>query len=131
MALIELYRNDELLDRNYLQLPNTYIYKTRLEGVGEVAVLAIHKAEADCSKGNSCLVDGILQLSEDLLDVGEDKPFGNMRVAYVDGDSGAIVMENEGRTVILSKNADEWLMGDYFIKTIGDDAASYYIYRQI
>ncbi len=129
MALIELYRNDELLDRNYLQLPNTYIYKTRLEGVGEVAVLAIHIAEADCSKGNSCLVDGIFQLSEDLLDVGEDRPFGNMRITSVTADT--IVMENVDYTVMLGKNMNTKLAGDYFIKTIGDDATSYYIYRQI
>jgi len=131
MALVELYKNDELLDRNYFQLPNTYIYKKRLAGTGEVAILAIHIAEANCSKGKSCLVDGIFQLSEELVDVGLDLPFGKMRIASIDGGNGVITMDNKDRTITLSKNKEILLTGDYYIKTIDGDATRYYIYKPV
>jgi hypothetical protein len=68
-ALVELYGEGELLDRDYLELPNTYIYKKGLAGTNEIAVLAIHIADPNCATKKSSLVDGIFQISEELVDV--------------------------------------------------------------
>ncbi len=127
MTLVELFRGNELLERNYFKLPKTYIYRTRLDGAGEVAVLAIHMAEADCSREKSCLVDGIFQLSEELMDVSVDLPFGNMRIKTVSGDT--IAMDNKDNTIILSDDADTVLAGNYRIKTMSGRMLRYYIYE--
>jgi S-layer protein (TIGR01567 family) len=128
-ALIEIYGGGELIDRDYIDLPNTYIYKKGLEGIDEIAILAIHIADPKCASKKSCLVDGIFQMSEELVDVSADHPFGNMRIASVTSDS--ITMDNKDRTIFLSKNMDTVLAGDYHIKAIDGDSLRYYIFKPI
>ena len=128
-ALIELYSEGELLDRDYLELPNTYIYKKGLAGTNEIAVLAIHIADPNCAPKKSCLVDGIFQISEELVDVSVDRPFGNMRIASVSADT--ITMDNKDNTIILNKNVDTVLAGNYHIKTMEGEALKYYVFKPI
>lgn len=128
-ALIELYGGGELIDRDYIELPNTYIYKKGLEGINEIAILAIHIADPKCASKKSCLVDGIFQMSEELVDVSVDHPFGNMRIASITSDS--ITMDNKDKTIFLSKNVDTVLAGNYHIKAIEGDSLRYYIFKPI
>ena len=128
-ALIELYGGGDLIDRDYIGLPNTYIYKKGLEGVDEIAVLAIHIADPKCAPKKSCLVDGIFQISEELVDVSVDHPFGNMRIASVSSET--ITMDNKDNTISLSKNVDTVLAGNYHIKAIDGDTLRYYIFKPI
>jgi S-layer protein (TIGR01567 family) len=128
-ALIELYGEGELLDRDYLELPNTYTYKKGLADTNEIAVLAIHIADPNCAPKKSCLVDGIFQISEELVDVGVDRPFGNMRISTVSGDT--ITMDNKDNTILLNKNADTVVAGDYHIKAIDGDTLRYYVFKPI
>jgi S-layer protein (TIGR01567 family) len=128
-ALIELYGGGELIDRDYMELPNTYIYKKGLADIDEIAVLAIHIADPKCAPKKSCLVDGIFQMSNELVDVGVDLPFGNMRVASVSSDT--ITMDNKDNTIVLNKNVDNVLAGSYHIKAIDGDTLRYYVFKPI
>lgn len=128
-ALIELYGGGELIDRDYIELPNTYIYKKGLAGTDEIALLAIHIADPKCAPKKSCLVDGIFQMSEELVDVSVDHPFGNMRIASVSSDT--ITMDNKDKTIFLSKNVDTVLAGNYHIKAIDGDSLRYYVFKPI
>lgn len=128
-ALIELYGGGELIDRDYIELPNTYIYKKGLEGINEIAVLAIHIADPNCTPKKSCLVDGIFQMSEELVDVSVDRLFGNMRIASVSSDT--ITMDNKDKTIFLSKNVDTVLARNYHIKAIEGDTLRYYVFKPI
>lgn len=128
-ALIELYGGGELIDRDYIDLPNTYIYKKGLAGTDEIALLAIHIADPKCAPKKSCLIDGIFQMSEELVDVSVDHPFGNMRIASVSSDT--ITMDNKDKTIFLSKNVDTVLAGNYHIKAIDGDSLRYYVFKPI
>ena len=128
-ALIELYGGGELIDRDYIVLPNTYIYRKGLADTDEIAVLAIHIADPNCTPRKSCLVDGIFQMSEELVDVSVDHPFDNMRIASVSSDT--ITMDNKDNTIPLSKNVDTVLAGNYHIKAIDGDTLRYYIFKPI
>ncbi len=128
-ALIELYGGGELIDRDYIELPNTYIYKKGLDGIDEIAVLAIHIADPKCAPKKSCLVDGIFQMSEEFVDVSVDHPFGNLRISSVS--SYHITMDNKDKTIFLSKNVDTVLAGNYHIKATDGDTLRYYVFKPI
>ena len=130
-TLVELYRNGTIVDRNYLSVPGTYIYRKSLANVDDIAVLALHVAETDCAQGKSCVVDGIFQISEDLIDVNPDTTFGKMTITSVDANYGTIIMENKNKAITLSKNIDLPLMSDLWIKTANSDELRYYIYRPL
>ena len=130
-TLVELYRNGTIVDRNYLSVPGTYIYRKSLANVDDIAVLALHVAETDCAQGKSCVVDGIFQISEDLIDVNPDTTFGKMTITSVDANYGTIIMENKDKAITLSKNIDLPLMSDLWIKTANSDELRYYIYRPL
>ncbi len=130
-TLVELYRNGTIVDRNYLSVPGTYIYRKSLANVDDIAVLALHVAETNCTQGKSCVVDGIFQISEDLIDVNPDTTFGKMTITSVDANYGTIIMENKNKAITLSKNIDLPLMSDLCIKTANSDELRYYIYRPL
>lgn len=129
-TLIELYRNGALIDRDYFRMPNTYTYKRMFAGTGdEVTVIAIHIAGTDCSHKKSSLVDGIFQISEDLVDVSENTEYDKMTIQTVTNDG--VAMNNEDNQIILSKGLDTVLAGDYHIKVIDGEALKYCIYKPV
>jgi S-layer protein (TIGR01567 family) len=133
-TFIELYKNGALIDRDYFHMPDTYTYRKTFEGNGDgFAFLAIHIAGADCSRKKSIMVDGIFQISEDLVDVSVDRSFGKMRICtvYCDGSGGGISMDNKDNTIILNRNLDTVLAGDYHIKAMDTEALRYYIYEPV
>ncbi len=128
-ALIEIFSDGELLDRNYMDLPNTYVYRENIAGDAKIAILAIHIADTNCTPSDSCLVDGVFQISRDLVDVSMDLYFGNLRIADVTSDT--IAMDNRDRTIRLNKGAETVLAGDYYLKTIDDQPYKYCIIKPV
>jgi len=127
--LIELYSKGDLIDRDYINLPNTYIYKRDLADIGEMAVMAIHIADPKCAPKKSCLVDGIWQISDVLTEVRVDTEYDKMRIATITGDT--ITMDNKDNTIILSTNVATVLAENYRIKAIDSEAPKYYIFKPI
>jgi len=127
-TLIELYKNGELVDSDYFKIPDTYTYEKMLPGMGDdITLLAIHILEADCSKTGSSIVDGIFQISEEVLDVSENTEYDKMTIQIVTSDD--IVMNNEDNDIILGKNSDIILAGDYRLRSIDGEALRYCIYK--
>ena len=116
-TLIELYKNGELVDRDYFKIPNTYTYERMLPGMGDdITLLAIHVLEADCSQTRSSIVDGIFQISEEVVDVSENTEYDKMTIQTVA--SNGIMMNNEDNDIILGKNSDIILADEYRLRTI-------------
>ncbi len=125
-TLIELYKNGELVDRDYFKIPNTYTYEKMLTGLGDaITLLSIHILEADCSPTRSCIVDGIFQISEEVVNVSENTEYDKMTIQTVE--SNGIMMNNEDNDIILGKNSDIILAGDYRLRTIDGGALRYCI----
>ena len=126
--MIELYKNGELVDRDYFKIPNTYAYERMLPGMGDdITLLAIHLLEADCSQTKSSLVDGIFQISEEVVDVFENTEYDRMTIQTVT--SNGIMMNNEDNDIALGKNSDMPLAGDYHLRTIDGETLRYCIYK--
>ena len=128
-TLVELYRNSTLVDRNYLSVPGTYIYRKSLADVDDITVLALHVAETNCTQGKSCIVDGVFQISEDLINVNPNTIFDKMTIRTIDANAGTITMNNKDNSVTLSKNLDIPLMGDFRIRAANSDELRFCIYK--
>jgi S-layer protein (TIGR01567 family) len=128
-TLVELNRNSTLVDRNYLSVPGTYIYRKSLADVDDIAVLALHVAETNCTQGKSCIVDGVFQISEDLINVNPNTVFDKMTIRTIDANAGTITMDNKDNSITLSKNLDIPLMGDFRIRAANSDELRFCIYR--
>ena len=136
MVFVELYKDGNLAERDYFIVPDTYIYTTDLGDSQDIAVLAIHLADVNCTGGRTCVIDGIWQISTHTIPVEEDTEYDKMTVQVVDADSMRIFMDNEDEQIVLSNNKDQPLMGDIRIKTADQDAISdeeplrFYIYTE-
>ncbi|HEX7445700.1 MAG TPA: S-layer protein domain-containing protein, partial [Methanothrix sp.] len=130
-TLIELYRNRTFVDRNYLSVPGTYVYRKSLANVDDIALLALHVAETNCTQGKFCIVDGVFQISEDLINVNPNTIFDKMTIRTIDANAGTITMDNKDNSITLSKNLDIPLMSDFRIKTANSDELRFYIYRPL
>ena len=127
-TLIELYKNGELVDRDYFEIPDTYTYEKMLPGMGDdITLIAIHVLEADCSQTRSSIVDGIFQISEEVVDVSENTEYDIMTIQTVA--SNGIMMNNEDNDIILGKNSDIILADEYRLRTIDGEALRYCIYK--
>ncbi len=127
-TLIELYKNGELVDRDYFEIPDTYTYEKKHPGIGDdITLLAIHILEADCSQTGRSIVDGIFQISEEVVAVSENTEYDKMTIQTVA--SNGIMMNNEDNDIILGKNSDIILAGDYRLRTIDGEALKYCIYK--
>jgi S-layer protein (TIGR01567 family) len=130
-TMVELYRNNTLVDRNYLTVPGTYIYRKSLANGDDIAVLALHVAETTCTQGKSCVVDCVFQISEDLIDVSPHTTFDKMTITGIDPLWGIINMNNKDNSLTLSRDIDIPLMGNFHIKTANSDEPRFYIYKPI
>ncbi|MBN1323539.1 MAG: S-layer protein [Methanotrichaceae archaeon] len=100
-ALLELYLFGSLIDRDYFDLPNTYVYKLDLGDTRDIVLLAVHVGAADCSQEAAVIVDGIFQISQEAYSVAVDTIFGKMRIAAVSSDG--ITMDNKDNSMTLSR----------------------------
>jgi len=136
MVFLELYKDNYFVRNDYFRVPDTYVYATDLGDSQDVAVLAIHVADLDCTGDRTCLIDGIWQISTHPIPVEEDTEYDKMTVQTVNADEHSIMMNNEDNRIILSKNRDLSLMGDIRMRTSNQATISaeeplrFYIYTE-
>ncbi|KUK43365.1 MAG: S-layer-related duplication domain protein, partial [Methanothrix harundinacea] len=136
MVFLELYKDNNLLKRDYFYAPDTYVYTTNLGDSQDVAVLAIHVADVNCTGDRTCIIDGIWQISTHPISVEEDTEYDKMTIQSVNADTKTIMMDNEDNKITLNSNKDQLLMGDIRIKTADQDAITateplrFYIYTE-
>jgi len=136
-AFLELYRNGNLIEMDYFDVPGTYAYTTDLGESQNVVILALHVADVNCTDVQTCTVDGIWQISDTVTEIEEDTEYDKMTIQTVDADTKTIMMDNEDNKITLSRNKDILLMGDIRLKTADQDEISaedplrFYIYKPV
>ncbi len=147
---LELSKDGEIVDSNLIapskdgatMADKTYTYTKDLGITRGIVVIAVrfkgplfHGTEGGLQ--DAAVVDGIWQISDTPISIGEGASFGKMRVAAVDHNSMQINMDNQDNRILLSRNRDISLMGDIGIKTAdqdeitADEPLRYYVYREI
>jgi len=136
-VFLELYRNGNLIEMDYFDVPGTYAYTADLGESQNVVILALHVADVNCTDVQTCTVDGIWQISDTLTSVEEDSEYDKMTIQTVDADEKTIMMDNEDNKITLSRNKDISLMGDIRIKTADQDEITaeeplrFYVYKPV
>jgi S-layer protein (TIGR01567 family) len=132
--LVELLKDEMVVDRKAVLMPGTYVYVSKVGVVSGMPIIAAHFHEPIFLEGKSYIkVDGIWQISEVATEVKVDTEYDKMRIASVSADT--ITMDNKDNTLTLSKNKVISLIGDVKIKTsdqdVVDDANSlrYYLFK--
>jgi S-layer protein (TIGR01567 family) len=135
-VFLELYKDDNLVRRDYFRTPDTYVYTMDVGDSQNVAVLAIHIAGLDCTGDRTCVIDGIWQISAHPISIEVDTEYDKMTLLVVDPYSMRILMNNDDTKIILNKNKDQLLVDDIRIKTANQAEISsenplrFYIYRE-
>ncbi|KQC15885.1 MAG: S-layer protein domain-containing protein [Methanothrix sp.] len=99
----------------------TYLYK-RPVGGKDVVFMAVHFKNAFL-RGEDYLVtvDGLWQISEDLISIKEGDEWDEMIVSDLDLDEMTITMTSEDRTISFTRGRSRHLMGDIGIRTADQD----------
>jgi len=143
---LELQKNGGVVDTGVVEpskdgatvQDKTYTYKKRLNGAGEIVVIAVHFKNAfRGADADLATVDGIWQISDVPINIKEETTFGKMTIQMVDADAKAVSMSNEGNKISLYGNADIPLIGNIRIKTADQDEISaeeplrFYVYKEV
>lgn len=100
---LTLERNGNSVKNETVSNNTTFVYERSLDGVGTVAVLAVHVKGVD---GSKAVINGAFQISESSTDVSEGKTVGAMEVTAVNDTritmkNPSRIKLNEGNTVTL------------------------------
>ncbi|HNT72480.1 MAG TPA: S-layer protein domain-containing protein [Methanothrix sp.] len=127
---LNLTRDGEVVDSNLIapvkdgatMADKTYTYAKDIGITQGIVVIAVHFKGplfhgTEGGLQDAAVVDGIWQISDSPVSIGEGSIFGKMRVSSVDPESMRIVMDNQDNQITLSENRDISLMGDFGIKT--------------
>ena len=142
---LELRKNGQIVDTNTVEplkegatvQEKTYTYKERLNGAGEIVVIAVHFKNAFYNIDQMmATVDGVWQISDEPVSIQEETTIGKMAIQAVDAEAKTIMMDNKDNKINLYRNADIPLMGTIRIKTADQDDVTpeeplrFYIYKE-
>jgi S-layer protein (TIGR01567 family) len=143
---LELRKNGQIVDTNTVEpakdgatiQDKTYTYKERLNGAGEIVVIAVHFKNAFRGADQSlATVNGVWQISDAPINIKVDTSLDKMKIQMVDAGAKTIEMNNEENKINLYRNADSVLMGNIRMKTADQDVISaedplrFYVYKEV
>jgi S-layer protein (TIGR01567 family) len=122
---LALFKDGDLMDSQVIEpsrqgatlRDQTYIYSWRVGGAEDMVLIAVHFRGAFATGDDGFAeVDGIWQISDEVLSVEVGDEYGDMTVQEVDPGDMTIIMTNE-KEIVLRPDDDLPLLGDIRIKT--------------
>jgi S-layer protein (TIGR01567 family) len=106
---VQLEKDGKIIDNAFLSSNSDYVYETDLGNAEKVPIIAVHFAQIFSGREtNAVFVDGIFQISDEYLKVGNGDDFGKMEVSSIS--SSGIKMRNPD-SVSLSRGDTINVMG--------------------
>jgi S-layer protein (TIGR01567 family) len=112
----------------------TYIFTRDIGGTQGIVTIAVHfKTLLHEVAGDSAVVDGIFQISDQPTSIEIDQQYGKLRMRTVDPSAFTITMDNKDNQVTISRNKVAELMPGIYLKAADQDATAasplrYYLY---
>jgi S-layer protein (TIGR01567 family) len=139
---VELRKNGRVVDNNIIQpglfgatiADKTYYYKKDLGETKEIVIIAVHfKTLLHEAAGDSAVVDGIFQISDQPTSIEADQRYGKLSIRNVDPSAFTITMDNKDNQVAIGRNKVTELMPEIYLKAADQDASAdnplrYYLY---
>ena len=117
---------------------SSYLYKINIGSANKIVTLAAHFKNAYSSiESNMVTIDGIWQISDSAIKIDSGTKIGKMTIENMDYREGemSIEMDNGNHLITLSKNKDEPIMTNFYIRTADQDEITtsnplrFYIYK--
>jgi len=116
----------------------TFIHKQALGGGKEIVLIAVHFKNAFRSgNDNVAAVDGVWQISEEVLFLKAGRRYDKMTIDNVSSTNMTLTMTNKDSAISLNRNKDIPLMEDFGIKTsnqskiTAENPLRFYVYRSV
>ncbi len=126
---VQLEKDGEVVDDNFVSSGQDYVYKTTLGKAEDIPLIIVHFGTVfSGSETSAVFVQGLFQISDDYTEINNGDTFGNMEVSSV-SESG-ITMKNSD-DIGLDKGETTEIMGNVSFKTADDSTLRFYPFVQI
>ncbi|TQD27693.1 S-layer protein [Methanolobus vulcani] len=128
-VMISLRQDGDEVDTGIVSADDDYVYEKDIGDVDDVPIIVLHFASIfQGSESNAVFIEGMFQISEDLVEISSDETFGKMEVTSFSSDE--IVLENED-SITLSRGNTIDIMGDISFKVADDGDVRYYPFVEV
>ncbi|MDG6243815.1 MAG: S-layer protein domain-containing protein [Methanolobus sp.] len=128
-VMIDLMKNGNNVDTDIISANDDYVYKMDIDSTDDVPVIVVHLASIfRGTETNAVFVEGIFQISEEVIEIESGERFGRMEV--VSFSENEIVLENRN-SVSLSRGNTINIMGDVSLKVADSGDIRYYPFLQV
>ena len=128
-VMINLIQDGDEVDTGIVSSDDDYVYEKDLGDADDVPVIILHFDNIfQGRESNAVFIDGIFQISEDLVEISSGEKFGEMEVTSFSSDE--IVLENEDSISLTKGNIIE-IMGDISFNVADDGDVRYYPFVEV
>ncbi|KKH97764.1 S-layer protein [Methanosarcina sp. 1.H.T.1A.1] len=106
---VQLEKDGDVVDEDFLSSNSDYVYETKLGAAEDVPLIAVHLAQIFSGREtNAVFVEGIFQISDEYVQIENGDRFGKMEISSTS--SSGITMKNRD-SITLSKGDTIDIMG--------------------
>lgn len=128
-VMVNLVKDGDTLDTGIVSENDDYVYEKDIGSLDNVPVIIVHfDSIFQGTESNAVFVQGIFQISQDLVEVEDGENFGEMEVTSFNSDE--IVLEN-GDSISLSRGDDVEVMGNVSFKVADSSDVRYYPFVEV
>ncbi|WP_340817803.1 S-layer protein domain-containing protein [Methanolobus sp. WCC4] len=128
-VMVNLVKDGDDIDTGIVSSDDDYVYEMDIGSTDDVPVIVIHFDEIfQGTETNAVFIEGIFQISEDVVEISADEKFGEMEVKSFSSDE--IVLENED-SISLSRGKIVEIMGDIAFNVADDGDVRYYPFIEV
>ncbi len=128
-VMVNLVQDGDDIDTGIVSSDDDYVYEKDIGSTDDVPIIVVHFDEIfRGTETNAVFVEGIFQISEDVVEIAADEKFGEMEVTSFSSDE--IVLENED-SISLTRGDDIEIMGDIAFKVADDGDVRYYPFVEV
>nr|WP_321497898.1 S-layer protein domain-containing protein [uncultured Methanolobus sp.] len=128
-VMVNLLQNGDDIDTSIVSSNDDYVYEKDIGSVDNVPIIVVHFDEIfQGTETNAVFIEGIFQISEDLVEVEDDEKFGEMKVTSFSSDE--IVLKNED-SISLSRGKTIDIMGDISFNVADSGDVRYYPFVEV
>jgi len=126
---VQLEKDGEVVDDEFVTSGADYIYETELGEAEEVPIIIVHFGTVFAGTETSAVfTEGIFQISDEYIEINNDDTFDEMEVTSV-SESG-ITLKNEG-DIGLGEDETIDVMGDIKFKTADNNTLRFYPFVEV
>ena len=128
-VMVNLVQNGDEIDTGIVSSNDDYVYEKDIGATDDVPIIVVHFDEIfRGTETNAVFIDGIFQISEDIVEIEDDETFGKMEVTSFSSDE--IVLENED-SISLTRGDTVEIMGDISFNVADSGDVRYYPFVEV